>query len=135
MEINNRKWRNRLKVEDLNNNYNTSYYRDINKTNIEEFFKNNQQKNKMNFHFNLFDYYNNSNKMKFYNRLNFKIKLDSIKKSLNKQNNLLTFDAKLEAIDSFTNKSAKHLYSLSKKNKIMLGNIINIYDVYKFYDK
>ena len=80
----------------------------IKKKNIEHFFV----KNKKNFRFNIYDYYNNINKIK----KNRYIKNTSRLAKIFKDNkNLLTFDKKLQNFEISTIKSIKH-FSIFMRN-------------------
>ena len=119
-------YRHRMKVENLKNDYNSNSIIDK-KKNIENFFV----KNKKNFRFNIYDYYNNINKIK----KNRYIKNTSRLAKIFKDNkNLLTFDKKLQNFEISTIKSIKHLDSISHKNRKMLTKILNIYNIYDLFD-
>ena len=91
--------------------------------------------NKKNFHFNIYDYYNNIYKKKSYNRCKFNKKMMINQNEINMDKNLLTFDQKVKNLETFTSNSIGYLKFLSKTNENMLKKLNNIYDIYDLYNK
>lgn len=79
------------------------------------------------FHFNLYDYYNNSHRIKNNNRFKFSQRFGKLVKEIKKNKDLLTFDMKMNNMEKDTHKVVKHLESLSKSNGKMLKNLLDIY--------
>ncbi len=119
-------YRHRFKVEDLKNNYNNNIYTNIDKKKIEEMIDNKDvHENK--FHFNLYDYYNNSHRIKNNNRFKFSQRFGKLVKEIKNNKDLLTFDMKMNNMEKDTHKVVKHLESLSKSKGKMLKNLLDIY--------
>ena len=121
-------YRHRLKVENLKNDYN-NIDSDKNKK-IEELLTNIKNDNKNNFHFNLYDYYNNIHKTKKKTKQITNRNIAKLEKIFYNKQNLISFDKKLKNVEVSTIKAIKHLDSLSHNNRKMLKDILNIYNVY-----
>lgn len=126
-------YRHRFKVEDLKNNYNNNIYTNIDKKKIEEMIDNKDVHGNK-FHFNLYDYYNNSHRIKNNNRFKFSQRFGKLVKEIKKNKDLLTFDMKMNNMEKDTEKAVKHLESLSNSNGKMLKNLLDIYTAYEKYD-
>ena len=124
-------YRHRLKVENLKNDYNNNIDSDNSKKKIEEFFVKIKNDNKNNFHFNLYDYYNNIHKTKKNNKNISNRNFGKLEKIFNNKQNIISFDRKLQNFEASTIKAIKHLDSLSHNNRKMLKNILNIFNVYE----
>ena len=127
-------YRHRLRIEDLKSQHNRKDYNDMNKKDIEDLMNDkNIRKNK--FHFNLYDYYNNSHKINYFNRFKYARKFNKLMKDNNVvDKNLLTFDRKMRNLELSTQKAVKHLQSLSNSNEKMLKNLLDIYTINEKYD-
>lgn len=126
--------RNRLKIENLKFSLNNNTSFDNNKKVVDDYLKN-KMVNKKNFHFNIYDYYNNIYKKKSYNRCKFNKKMMINQNEINMDKNLLTFEQKVKNLETFTSNSIGYLKYLSKTNENMLKKLNNIYDIYDLYNK
>ena len=128
-------YRHRLKVESLKNQHNDNYYMNYNKKDINELFLRNKNYNKNNLHFNIYDYYNNINKIKANGRYQFDQKFIKLQKDTKNKKNLLTFDKKMKNVENSMIKAVKYLDNLSISNRKMMKKVLNIYNIYDIYDK
>ena len=127
-------YRNRKKVEKLKNQHNNDFYSNFIKRKVEKLFLKNDNDNKQNLHFNLYDYYNNIHKMKVNNRFQYNNKnIGNLKKEF--KNNLINFDKKMKTAEISTIKAVKHLDSLSQSNNKMMKEVLDIYNIFNEFEK